>query len=70
MNSVILILTIEEAKHLPNMLWLLKGSEYPDNNWPKSIDTLEKKIDSMAIKNITSITESKITDTTEWPTDY
>ena len=67
MKSVILILTIEEAKHLPDMLWLLKGSQYPDNNWPKSVDTLKKKIDSITVKDVTKKTE--VCDG-EWPTDY
>jgi len=69
MNSVILILTPEEAKHLPEMMYLLKGCRM-EQDITESMNTLETKIDSMAIKNITKITESKITDTTEWPTDY
>ena len=71
MNSVILVLTPEEASHLHSMLWLFKGSQYPDNNWPKSIDTLEKKINSMAVEAITKIPKQKAElNDPQWPIDY
>ena len=64
MNSVILILTPEEAGHLSEMMSLLKGCRM-EQDITESMNTLEQKIDSMAVKNIT-----KITDTTDWPADY
>lgn len=71
MNSVILVLTPEEASHLHNMLWLLKGSQYPDNNWPDSVNTLEKKINSMAVKAVTKkLKQPAEIKNPQWPTDY
>jgi len=69
MNSVILILTPEEAGHLSEMMSLLKGCRM-EQDITESMNTLEQKIDSMAVKNITKSTKTKITDTTDWPADY
>lgn len=70
-NTVFLVLTSEEASHLHDMLWLLKGSQYPDNNWPKSVDTLEKKINTMVTAKITKKTKREDWPSDEdWPIDY
>jgi len=61
MKILTLQLTPQEAGHLTEMIWLLKGSQQ-DNVWPQSVDTLEKKIDIM-------ISKAMSTDK-DWPTDY
>tara|TARA_B110000495_G_C22449782_1_gene281188 strand:- start:309 stop:494 length:186 start_codon:yes stop_codon:yes gene_type:complete len=61
MNTLTLQLTPEEASHLTEMIWLLKGSQQ-DNVWPESVNTLEIKIDTMINK-----ANNKRKD---WPTDY
>ena len=75
MNSVVLILNPEEASHLSEMMWLLKGCRM-EEEITESINTLEKKINSMAVtvltKQITNTTSwpTQKRDSRDWPTDY
>jgi hypothetical protein len=70
MNSVILILTPEEAGHLSEMMWLLKGCRMKEEI-TESMNTLEKKINSMAVEAITKIPKQKAElNDPQWPIDY